>query len=56
VILIDEHAIFIEDRRPGAAVVVAQVAELLTPDDPAVEVERGEAVRAERRVDVIADA
>jgi hypothetical protein len=46
-ILVEEHAILVEHRRSGAAVIVAQIAELRVPEDLPVEVERGQPVSAE---------
>jgi len=51
VILIDEQAILVEHRRAGTAVIVREAADLAVPDDPAVEIDRQQAVAAKRRVD-----
>ena len=50
-VLVDEDAILVEHRRARRPVIVVDDAELVLPDDLAVEVEREQAVAAERRVD-----
>ena len=46
VVLVDEDAILVENGRPGAAVVVVQLADRRLPHELAAEVEGGEAVSA----------
>ncbi len=50
-ILIEEEAVLVENRRAGRPVIVVDDAELAMPDDLAVQVERHQPVTAKRRVD-----
>ena len=52
-ILVDEDAVLVEHRRAGAAVIVAEIAELAMPHQRAIEIEGGETVRAKRRIDAL---
>ena len=47
VVLVDEDAVLVEDRRAGAAVGVGEAPDRVVPRDLAVEVNRHESVRAE---------
>ncbi len=50
VILVEEDTVVVENRRARAAVVVFEIAELLVPHEPALEVEGRDPMRAERGV------
>ena len=53
-ILVQEYAVLVENRRARRTVIVVDRAELPVPHDRAAHVERDEAVPAERRVDALA--